>query len=77
MKIEDFNKDNCALYTPIEMFMGIYRLSGGNPCNGCAYVPECENYYRLNPDKTMPAPQKQYSAPSPRGTRKNKNKTVF
>ncbi len=77
MGIEDFNERNCELYKPVGMFMAIYKMSGENPCKGCACVPTCSNYYRINPGQTMPKPAKPFEAPKRKGNHKNKNKLAF
>ena len=73
-KESDFNRDNCALYTPVKIFMGIFKHSNGNPCDGCSYISRCNNYYKLHPDKKRPTKEKATRADHKPNIKKSKNK---
>ena len=49
--IEDFLKTDCQLLEPFPIFIGLYRVTGGDPCTtGCAYFKggKCPAYMKLN-----------------------------
>lgn len=77
MGIENFNEENCQLFTPIDIFMGIFNLSGGKPCEGCSYASNCQNYYMLNPHALRPSrPADRIPRPNKKRP-KNKSRAAF
>lgn len=36
-RVQDFLNAGCELASPLTLFLGIYGLTNGKPCEGCAY----------------------------------------
>jgi hypothetical protein len=78
MGVEDFTETNCKLYTPLNIFMGIYQASGGKPCDGCSHASGCQNYYLLHPDQLRKSNSSEKVLSRPNKKRpKNKNRAAF